>query len=376
MNKKKCILILTVDTGFGHRSAANAVAAAIDEKYRDDCVCVILNPMRRRSAPFFLRQSQETYDATVRASQRLYHLTYWMCDTFIASALVDAGLTVSLYQTMKTVLAEFSPDIILSTSHLFHAPLGAALSRTRLSVPFYSIITDLYEVHKLWFQPSPDRFFVGSEAVRDQAVTSGIPAEKVYVSGIPVNPKIASRNQSKAELRRRLGWEERLLTILAVGSRRINRLAENLAVIDGSRFPFQVAAVAGGDDGLHEQFLKTRWRHPVFIYNYVGCLPDMLRSADVLISKAGGLIITEGLACDLPMILVDAIPGQETGNARYICENGAGVVSNSPAETLAILDGWLEDDQRELKRVSLNASRLGKPQAAYLIADAVWQSIN
>jgi len=102
----------------------------------------------------------------------------------------------------------------------------------------------------------------------------------------------------------------------------------------------------------------------------------MLRSADVLISKAGGLIITEGLACDLPMILVDAIPGQETGNARYICENGAGVISNSPAETLAVLDGWLEDNQRELKRVSLNASRLGKPRAAYLIADAVWQSIN
>jgi 1,2-diacylglycerol 3-beta-galactosyltransferase len=376
VNKKKCVLILTVDTGFGHRSAANAVADAIDEKYRDDCVCMILNPMRRRSAPFFLRQSQETYDTTVRASQRLYYLMYQMSDTFTASAFLDAGLTVSLYQTMKEVLAEVRPDIILSTSHLYHAPLGTALSYSHSKPPLYSIITDLYEVHKLWFQPSPDRFFVGSEAVRDQAVASGIPPEKVCVSGIPVNPRIANQNQSKAGLRRQLGWDEQLLTILAVGSRRINHLAESLVGIDDSRFSFQIVAVAGGDDGLHEQFLKTRWKHPIFIYNYVDCLPDMLHAADVLISKAGGLITAEGLACNLPMILVDAIPGQETGNVRYICQNGAGVFSNSPAETLAVLDGWLKDDQRELKQISLKARQLGKPQAAYLIAEEVWQSIN
>jgi 1,2-diacylglycerol 3-beta-galactosyltransferase len=90
--------------------------------------------------------------------------------------------------------------------------------------------------------------------------------------------------------------------------------------------------------------------------------------------KAGGLVITEALACGRPMILIDAIPGQETGNADYVVQNEAGALALSPVEVLEILADWLRDDGALLKQRAQNACRLGKAEAANDVADILWQA--
>jgi UDP-N-acetylglucosamine:LPS N-acetylglucosamine transferase len=91
-------------------------------------------------------------------------------------------------------------------------------------------------------------------------------------------------------------------------------------------------------------------------------------------SKAGGLILAEALACGLPTIMIDAIPGQESGNASYIARHGAGLVARKPADTLRVLERWLSDEGAELGRVSGNARRIGHPSAASCVAESIWQS--
>jgi 1,2-diacylglycerol 3-beta-galactosyltransferase len=89
-------------------------------------------------------------------------------------------------------------------------------------------------------------------------------------------------------------------------------------------------------------------------------------------SKAGGLVITESLACGLPMILIDLIPGQEIGNAQYVIQGGAGELGQDPVNVLEILCHWLENDGRLLAERAGNAARLGQPQAAYTVAELAW----
>ncbi len=97
-----------------------------------------------------------------------------------------------------------------------------------------------------------------------------------------------------------------------------------------------------------------------------------MRAADCILSKAGGLIVSEALACGLPLILIDVIPGQETGNANHVVSGNAGVLAGDPIEVLETVRHWLEKDRSLYRQQAQNARRLGYPQAAHDVADLAW----
>ena len=96
MPTAKRILILTVDTGFGHRSAAKAIAAALQELYGERCLVEIVNPMDDERVPNLLRNSGDDYDRVVREMRGLYKLNYAIGNTPAPSAIVDGVMTVVL----------------------------------------------------------------------------------------------------------------------------------------------------------------------------------------------------------------------------------------------------------------------------------------
>jgi len=77
---EKRIIILTSDAGFGHRSASNAIKAALEELSKEKCQVDIINPLEDKRTPFFLRDSQEDYDRIVREMPKLYQLGYEATD--------------------------------------------------------------------------------------------------------------------------------------------------------------------------------------------------------------------------------------------------------------------------------------------------------
>jgi len=120
----------------------------------------------------------------------------------------------------------------------------------------------------------------------------------------------------------------------------------------------------------------VNWQHPTKIYNFIENMPAMMRAADLIVCKAGGLIVTESLASGLPLLLIHALPGQEIGNADYIVEHDAGAFCKTPEEILRTLADWLGGSQTRLEQVSENASRLGNKNAAFQIADKAWSVLN
>jgi 1,2-diacylglycerol 3-beta-galactosyltransferase len=163
-----------------------------------------------------------------------------------------------------------------------------------------------------------------------------------------------------------------LFTVLAVGSKRVEHLYDALRVLNHSGLPLQLVVVAGGDDALYRLLQNTEWHVETCCYNYVTEMGTFMRAADCILSKAGGLIVSESLACGLPLILVDVIPGQETGNAKHVLNGDAGVLTQDPIGVLETMCHWLENDRRHYRQVAQNARQLGHPRAAYDVADLVW----
>ena len=125
---------------------------------------------------------------------------------------------------------------------------------------------------------------------------------------------------------------------------------------------------------LYRQLKEIDWHVPTQVFEFYTDVPLLMKAADWIICKAGGLIVTEALACGKPMMLIDAIPGQETGNADYVVSNGAGDMALNMMAVLETTSHMFLENGRLLRVRTENAERLGRPNAAYDIASIVWQS--
>ncbi len=374
MPDKKRILILTADAGFGHRSAANAIAAALTETHGDEAVIEIVNPLDAEDTPSWLRNQQSDYDKLVRETPEFYKFRYEASDAPLSVAIIENALTVMLYTTMRKLIKRHRPDAIVCPYPFYIAPLSAVFNIRNHFVPLLVAVTDLVDIHKAWLNDAADLCMVPTQPAYDQAIEGGLPPERVALTGIPVNPRVVKEDRPAAVIRAELGWQPDLRTVLAVGSPRVEHLSEVLRPLNHSGLPVQLAVVAGGDDDLYDEFQNTEWHARTYVYNFVRNLPAMMHAADCIVTKAGGLIITESLACGLPMLLIDVLPGQEAGNAAYVVENGAGIRVDDPVEALETVFHWFDRDGVELTEFAHNARRLGRPGAAYDIAERAWNA--
>ncbi len=372
--RKKKILILTADSGFGHRSAAKAIAAALAETHGDDCEAVILNPLEDRRAPIFLRDSAADYDRLIRNAPDLYRFGYNASDNEIPNFLIEGLMTVSLFEIMRDMVRNLNPDAIVTTYPLYQAPLNSYFTVNRYRVPFITVVTDLVTVHRIWFSPSVELCLVPTTEVKKLALSNGMAAGKIHITGIPVSPVYATNTRSKAEFRKKLGWDQNLPTFLAVGSRRADRLVEALTVLNHFGAPLQVAALAGKNEKLYDQLKSIEWHIPAHIYGLAENMPDLMLASDAIICKAGGLIVTESLACGIPMLLIDVILGQEEGNRDYVVQNNAGVLAETPLQMLETVSHWMADGGRGLKETAQNACNVGRSNSAYDAVDLIWKA--
>jgi 1,2-diacylglycerol 3-beta-galactosyltransferase len=375
LTSPKRILILTANAGFGHRSASTAVEAALLDKYAGLVDVTVINPLDHKRTPAWLRDSQYDYDFWVKQLPELYRLGYEASDERLPTAIVSNAVGIVLIDVLREIIRDEHPDAILCTYPLYLNPLATLLSRnSRRKIPFYTTITDLVSVHRIWFSTKTTGTFVPTNIVRDMAIDSGVHADRIYITGIPVSPNIAKLPDDKNALREKLGLHKDLTTILAVGSKRVENLVETLNVVNHFGSPLQLVVAAGGDTELFKTLTEIEWHIPVKLFEYVDDMPPLLGAADITIAKAGGLSVSESMACGLPMILINVLPGQEAGNADYVTQNGIGDIAENPMQVLEILAHWLIDDGRLMKERAAKSRQFGRPNAAYDIADKMWEA--
>lgn len=368
------VLILTADAGFGHRSAANAIAAALQARYAGSCEVSIVNPLEHPSVPAIVRRSQFDYDRLVRVAPRLYKLGYQASDKGVSSTMIDTALAVVLFIAMRDLIRRHKPDVMVTTYPLYQSALSAVFTLQRRAIPLLTVVTDRGEVHRLWFHEAATYCLVPGEEQLQQATRYGFKRDRVRVTGIPVNPALGEPPADRSALRAQLGWLPDEVAILFVGSKRVMGIEATMRAFDHSGHPIQLVAIAGGELTLFDRLEAVGWHHATHIYNFVEDMPRLMHAADIIASKAGGLIVTESLACGKPMLLLDALPGQEVGNADFVVQNGAGEVVRTPVAALEALYHWLESDGALLAERTTSARRLGKPRAAFAVAEMVFQA--
>ncbi len=374
-NQKKRILIVTSDAGFGHRRSAESVEKALINQYAEQVDVLVANPITETNKALFLKSVEKNYNLGVKNTPGLYRLGYQLSDNRQISDVMDGALTLALTASLREVINDFQPHAILNTNEMFNSAVGAALDLLKMHMPYFTVVTDFADVHALWFSKDPDAYFLASDWVSVRALENDISAEKLIVTGIPVDPIYAEPLESKTKLRKKLKLDPNLCTLLIVGGERVKNVIETVEALQELKHVFQVVAIAGGSDRLFLDLVNMKVNYPLHVEHFTDNMPDWLRASDILLTKAGGLILSEGLAAGLPILIIHYLSGQEEGNIRYVLSHQAGAHPSNAGETIATLNHWLKDEQRALKLTAQAAKLIGKPNAASQVAQTLWESI-
>lgn len=368
---KKRVLFLMSDTGGGHRAAAEAIRDGLYAKYGEDKIDAELLDVFKASR-FPLNHFPEFYPWLINKSKGSWGLGYKISNTRRRVAFISRTMYAANARRFKEIARENPVDVVVCVHSLLTRPSLKAWETLPERPPFITIVTDLVSTHNFWYDKKADFTMVPTQAAFDRGIQYGMPAAKMKITGLPVNPAFIEKLEGQEQSRTKLGWEQGKVTILMVaGGDGMGPLWETARAINALKRDIQLVVVAGRNANLKEKLDHAQWNQPTHIYPFVTNMPQLMDAADIIVTKAGPATITEAAIAGLPMILMDAIPGQEDGNVEYVIENNAGAWAPEPQEVAHYIQVWLDEGIEALKEKAQNAKRIARPDAVWDICETV-----
>lgn len=350
--------------GGGHFSAARALAAELDATGRCQ---VRLVDAYVECGRFPVTLFPPIYARLTSRHPRLWSAVY----SISARRLVDPAHIVGsfLRDGFKRMLSLEQPQLVISALPVVNGLLADALGR--VSARLEVVLTDWHAIHPYWVARGVDHYTAATDSARQDCIRFGAEPDAVDVVGIPVRREFATSGDPVAVRSWRLGelgLDPERFTILAMaGAEGSPRTLTNLAQLATAELPAQLVVVCGKNAELRCQVERLATRMPLKALGFVDDVADLMRVADVLVTKAGGLTLAEAFCCGVPVVIHDVLPGQETGNLEYVLQHGAVEYARGP-KALVRKVGRLARDPARRALLAERGARLGRPDAAQRIA--------
>src|SRR5579862_6736840 len=326
----KRALFLISDTGGGHRSAANAITAALDEikspypfEHRiEDVAAHCAFPLTQLGLGYSmaLRYAPPVYGALYYATngRRRYKALIRFCEPLYRERLRDLFIS-------------YQPDVIISVHPLLnHAALRARADAHMQHVPVVTVITDLGKVHESWLVAEADAVVVPAREVYQRALSRGVPPSRLRLLGHPIHPKFDDVTGTREELRAQLGLPSgAFIVMLMAGGEGGGKLLSTTLALARARLPIHMVVVCGRNEHLKQKLseMAPALPTPMHVLGFTNQIPEYFRAVDLLVTKAGPGSLAEANAAQLPVVVYDYVPGQERGNVDFVRHNGLGLIA-------------------------------------------------
>lgn len=369
----KRVMILSASAGSGHVRAAQAIEEACR---KDSRISEVLHvDALQYTNLMFQRIYSKGYIEAVKTIPDLWAMAFDNTDKPWEKTLVMSALQRLNSQPLVTKIQRFKPDICLATHFMPADIVSGLIKQDHINCNLGIVVTDYY-VHAMWLTDLFTRYFVAKDESRHHLTLLGLPPDRVEVSGIPIMQDFVAR-QTKKSLYAKLELEPSLPTVvLSAGTFGIMPAEDILKILEMIRTHCQLVVICGKNEKLRRELVQAiegkqaQTRNRYNILGYTDVMHEYLKLADIFIGKPGGLSASECLACGVPMIIWDPIPGQELYNAFHLLENGVGVLPDNALTIGHKVDEVLGNADR-LKAMRERALAIAKPDAARHIVDAM-----
>jgi processive 1,2-diacylglycerol beta-glucosyltransferase len=367
------ILILYVPLGDGHSSAAKALGEAFAH-YPD--VEVQIEDAFDYASPILRETITRLYKQLSEKSPQLYRMIYEGSDLedpedSLNSNLLFAQIERPFFRKLEQMIKETNPDAIICVQQIPSRFLQLLEREGKLSKPHYVVITDVI-AHSTWINPGITRYFVPTELSANVLIQRGVEPLRIQVTGIPVKLEISEvKLMHEMRLRHDLPTDIPLVTLFGGGlhPQRVHLMVTNL--LERSQ-PGTLVVVAGRNASLIEALADLTDGSEIKLrkLGMIDFVDDLVAASDLVISKAGGLLVSEVLARGTPMVIIDPFPGQEEWNADMVAASGAGIQLRLPEAVSPAVDNLLSQPE-QLAFMRDRARMVGQPRAALEIAERI-----
>jgi UDP-N-acetylglucosamine:LPS N-acetylglucosamine transferase len=375
-NRIPKILIISSDTGGGHRSAAAAIVAGV-QKFLDSESYAIRVVRAIEESHHLADKLVRLYNWILRNRQHWMKYYYWFINRIRPDTREFFHKRCVGY--VRNLFERWCPHIVVSVHPLTQHIFGRVLRELNLAdrVPLVSVVTDpCYGFWRGWACDAVTLYLVASEEARQQLIDYGVAPERIKISGMPVHPKFAYPGEEAAQAARRaLGLDAEKFTVFVnagwIGGGNIPQIFRELV---RGELDVQAIFLAGKNEDLRAvaESIATDAPFPVKVIGYSDEIEKLMSAANVMISKLGGLTTFEALACRVPIIadvITDPMP-QEAGTAKLIAQRGAGVMLNRASDVVNVVRRMMEDEVH-YSRMRAATANLALPNATQYIVEEI-----
>lgn len=371
----KKIMIFYGSYGGGHLSAAKSIKEYIENNYLDtkiemiDCVEYInkvLNKVTTKAYEEFAKKAPEIWGFIYKKSER----------GLVSKLSNDSNKLMAI--KLKNLLQDFDPDYVIST-HPFSSQMCAYLKKKeKVNFKLATIMTD-FAPHDQWllYPEYVDYFFVAHSKMKQQLIQKGISANKIYATGIPLSNRFL-KTYNKDDILKEFGLvkEKKIVLFFAGGEFGLGKstTTEVLKIFAENFNDLQIIAIAGRNESMKKKFediVNSSGRQDsIKVLDYTNKVPELMSISDLVVTKPGGLTTTESLASNLPIVIINPIPGQEEENASFLENNGVGIWIKKQDDIKERLESILRNPKK-LDEMKHHIRELSKPNSTENICKTI-----
>lgn len=371
----KKIMIFYGSYGGGHLSAAKSIKEYIENNYLDtkiemiDCVEYInkvLNKVTTKAYEEFAKKAPEVWGFIYKKSEK----------GLVSKLSNDSNKLMAI--KLKNLLQDFNPDYVIST-HPFSSQMCAYLKKkAKVNFKLATIMTD-FAPHDQWllYPEYVDYFFVAHSKMKEQLIQKGIDENKIFSTGIPLSNRFL-KTYNKDDILKEFGLVKDKKTVLffAGGEFGLGKstTTEVLKTFAEDFNDLQIVAIAGRNESMKKKFediVNSSGRQDsIKVLDYTNKVPELMSISDLVVTKPGGLTTTESLVSNLPILIINPIPGQEEENAKFLEDNGVGIWIKKNDNIKEKLEIILKDSKK-LDEMKNHIRELSKPNSTENICKTI-----
>lgn len=369
---KKNVMILTLSTGGGHDKAASVLKKEFDSFGINSIIVDTFKDLgfTGKIIDNFVSKGYENIALyTPKASGGMYN----MSDTdLFKKALEYTPISSYVLERLEEIILRHKTDIVITVHPFATIAVSALKDENRIKIPIYTIITD-YHVHKAYISDEVDRYIVGDEDMIFMFDELGIERSKIHPFGIPIAQKEIDIDRLP-EWKKENNIEDKFTILLVGGSFGAGSILKTYKQIENLNEDIQIIIICGRNKILKKRIINyidsqmPKIRAKVF--GFTNEMEYFMSISNAIITKSGGLTVTECIYHSLPMIVPFYIPGQEEANLNFLVNNGMCLVPSKyyPVD-LVVREAYYDRDK--LDRIKDAMKRKRKVDSAKNIAKLI-----
>lgn len=357
------ILILTGSYGNGHLEVTRSLITELNKR---GITNIVTSDLFYEAHPILTNVTRKLYIKSFSKGQNIYGFLYYKSDYRLTDFRIDRMIDRYGYMRISQLMKENDFDVVINTFPMQALPIYK--QRTKPGIPFINVLTD-FCLHTRWISDGIDYFFVACDSLKKELMDTGITGNKITISGIPIkeefnHPSIdySQKNFSSIETKKLL------ISAGAYGVLKdLAHILEELKIKE----ELNITVVCGSNQLLFKELMhKYQNDTNITILGYVSNMAKLMSESDIMVTKAGGISLSEALAIQIPLVLTPAVPGQEKDNANFFEKEGMAIVTKSEEEIAPAVLSLLK--QPLLARsISKQMETHFHPNSAALIVDKV-----